>query len=81
VLIIFGLTSRDHLVGTISVVCERCGYQGAHHVTKRVRRFSVFFIPLIPLGTSYADTCTVCGRVLSITREQANRAIATGSLR
>jgi hypothetical protein len=81
VLIIFGLTSRDHLLATISVVCERCGHQGAHHLTKHVRKFSIFFIPLIPLGTRYQDTCTVCGRVRPITRDQAERASAIGPLR
>ena len=70
-LIIFGLTGRSHLVRTISTVCERCGNRGAHHLTKYVRKFSVFFIPLIPLGTRYDDTCTVCGRVRPITRQQA----------
>lgn len=80
-LIIFGLTDREHLVGTISVVCERCGHQGAHHLTKHVRRFSVFFIPLIPVGTRYQDTCTVCGRVRPLTRDQAERAIVTDPLR
>jgi hypothetical protein len=80
VLIIFGLTGRHHLLGTISAVCERCGNQGAHHVTKYVRKFSVFFIPLIPLGARFDDTCTVCGRVRPLTREQADRATA-GPLR
>jgi hypothetical protein len=76
VLIIFGLSGRSYLLGTIAAVCERCGYQGAHHLTKYVRRFSVFFVPLIPLGTRYEDTCTVCGRVRSVTREQAESATA-----
>lgn len=80
VLIIFGLTGRNHLVGTVSAICERCGNQGAHHLTKYVRRFSIFFIPLIPLGTRYDDTCTVCGRVRPMTREQSERA-AAGQLR
>ena len=68
-------------MATISVVCERCGHQGAHHLTKHVRKFSVFFIPLIPLGTRYEDTCTVCGRIRPVTRDQAERATAMGPLR
>ena len=80
-LIIFGLTSRAYLLGTISIVCEHCGQQGAHHVTKHARKFSIFFIPLIPAGTRYEDTCTVCGRVRSITAEQADRAISMSQLR
>ena len=75
-LIIFGLTSRAHLLATISMVCERCGNVGAHQLTKHTRRISVFFVPLIPLGARYEDVCTVCGRTLEVTREQAERATA-----
>ena len=75
-LIIFGLTTRAHLLATISMVCEHCGNQGAHHLTKHMRRISVFFIPLIPLGARYEDVCTVCGRSREVSREQAERAAA-----
>jgi hypothetical protein len=81
VLIIFGLTSRDFHLVTISMRCEHCGNVGAHHVVKHVRKFSLFFIPLIPVGTRYEDTCTVCGRIRPITREQAESVAMTGPLR
>jgi hypothetical protein len=76
VLLIFGISARDHVLATVSYVCERCGYQGAHHVIKRVRRFSIFFIPLIPLGTRHLDLCTVCGRSRELSRAEAGTAVA-----
>ncbi len=81
-LIIFGLTTRTHPMTTITVVCERCGYQGAHQLTRHTRRISIFFVPLIPVGTRFDDTCTVCGRVRPISREFAEGATAAvGPLR
>ena len=38
--------------------------------------FTFFFIPLIPLGSKYRSTCTRCGAVGSLTREQADAAVA-----
>ena len=77
-MLIFGLSSRDFLVTTLVFLCERCQHQGAHQLLRRVRRFSLFFIPLFPVGTRYLDVCTVCGRTLEVPRELAERAAVTG---
>ncbi|SEQ56077.1 zinc ribbon domain-containing protein [Microlunatus flavus] len=77
-MLIFGLSSRDFLMATLVFLCERCHQQGAHQLLRRVRRISLFFVPLIPVGTRYLDVCTVCGRTADVPREQAERAAATG---
>ena len=77
-MLIFGLSSRDLLVATLVFVCERCQHQGAHQIVKRVRRLSLFFVPLVPVGTRYLDVCTVCGRTINVPREMAEQAVATG---
>ena len=79
-MLIFGLTSRDRLLATLVFLCERCQVQGAHQLVKRVRMFSLFFIPLIPLGARYTDTCTVCGRTIAVPRDMAERAAVTGGV-
>lgn len=76
-MLIFGLSARDFLLATLSFVCEHCGNRGAHHLVKRVRKFSLFFIPLIPVSTRYFDTCTVCGRTVDVPRAEAERAVAS----
>ncbi len=76
--LIFGLSSRDLLVATLTFPCERCHAEGAHRLIRRVRRFSLFFVPLFSVGTRYLDVCTVCGRTLEVPREMAERAAATG---
>lgn len=79
-MLIFGLSTRDFLMATLFFLCERCQNQGAHQLVRRVRRISLFFIPLIPVGTRYLDQCTVCGRTIDVPRAEAERAAATGQL-
>ena len=62
------------LLATLMYPCETCGNHAAHHLVKRIRMFSFFFIPLFPVGTRYIDTCTACGRDLGVYREQAEAA-------
>ena len=33
-----------------------------------------FFIPLFSVGTKYLDSCTACGRVIEVSKEQAETA-------
>ena len=79
-MLIFGLSSRDFLLATLVFLCERCHQQGAHQLLRRVRRFSLFFIPLFPVGTRYVDVCTVCGRSITVPREMAEQAAVTGQV-
>jgi hypothetical protein len=78
--LIFGLSSRDSLMTTLLFLCERCHQHGAHQLVRRVRRLSLFFIPVLPLGTRYVDVCTVCGRTIDVPREMAERAAVTGQV-
>lgn len=75
-MLIFGLSTKQVLLATLMYVCEVCGNQGAHQLVKRVRRFTLFFIPVFPVGSSYTDTCTFCARTLSVPRERAEAAVA-----
>jgi hypothetical protein len=43
------------------------------------RYFTLFFVPVIPLGTKYFTTCTMCGRVTSITKEGADQYMAAAT--
>ena len=73
-MLIFGLGVSQKLLATLVYVCETCGNSAAHHLVKRVRKFSLFFVPLFPVGTRYSDTCTACGRVIDVGREHAEAA-------
>lgn len=70
-MLIFGIRVSEALVATLGYVCDRCGQHAAHHLSKRVRKFTLFFIPVFPVGTKYHDTCRFCGRVIEVPKEQA----------
>lgn len=75
-LFIFGVGEREVSLSTVLLSCEVCGNYAGHHIVKRVRKVSLFFIPLIPIGTRYLDWCTSCGRTREISRGQAEAAAA-----
>ena len=75
-LFIFGVGERAVSLGQLLFHCEECGSRTVHHVYKRVRKVSLFFIPLIPAGTRHFDECTACGRTREVTRQQAESAMA-----
>jgi predicted RNA-binding Zn-ribbon protein involved in translation (DUF1610 family) len=74
--ILFGWRTTVSVLATLVFVCERCGNNAAHHLARRRRWFTLFFVPVIPLGSSHQDTCTACGRVVGVSTEQAERALA-----
>jgi hypothetical protein len=73
-MLIIGFGVREVLLATLVITCEVCGNHAPHHLTKRIRRFSLFFIPLFSVGTKYLDSCTACGRVIEVSKEQAETA-------
>ena len=71
-MLIFGFKQLAKLLATLSYVCNSCGQPAAHRIFTRWNWFSLFFIPVIPLGTKrYYDTCVACGRTVRLTRQQA----------
>jgi uncharacterized Zn finger protein len=72
--LILGLSVSEDLLSTLVYICESCGNSAAHHLIKRTRRFTLFFIPLFPVGTTYVDSCTACGRVIEVPRDRAEAA-------
>jgi hypothetical protein len=61
-MIIWGFRTYVRLLEIVTYTCSRCGYASAHRVLQRVRKFTLFFIPLFPLSTSRVATCTYCGQ-------------------
>ena len=75
-MLILGFGISDILLGTLVYVCDRCGQNAAHEVVKRVRKFTLFFVPLFPVSTKYLDSCAACGRVIDVPEQQALAATA-----
>lgn len=62
-MIIYGYRNREKELGTGTFYCSKCEVQRPYRHKKLVRYFTLFFIPLFPLGTlsEYVE-CQVCGR-------------------
>jgi hypothetical protein len=73
VLLIWGFRSYIRQLAIVTLVCSRCGNPAAHRVVQRVRKFTLFFIPLFPVSKTRTVTCTFCGATTKITPEQADQ--------
>jgi hypothetical protein len=73
-MLIIGFGVTETLLSTLVYTCETCQNHAAHQLSKARRRFSLFFIPLFSVGTKYLDSCTACGRVIEVNKEQAETA-------
>ncbi|MER7108545.1 zinc-ribbon domain-containing protein [Streptomyces sp. NPDC000229] len=75
-MIIFGTKGYLQQLAMLTLVCGRCGNPAAHALRKKTTKFTLFFVPLFPVSTSYATQCTFCGAEQRITREQADRLLS-----
>ncbi|MEU1178588.1 zinc-ribbon domain-containing protein [Streptomyces sp. NPDC005820] len=79
-MIIFGTKGYLYRLAILTLVCGRCGNPAAHTLTKRVTKFTLFFVPLFPVSTTYLTQCTFCGAEEKVTGEQAERLRTQGSV-
>jgi predicted RNA-binding Zn-ribbon protein involved in translation (DUF1610 family) len=61
-MLIFGMRRKSYITGHITKKCPHCGVTCAQTQVTSKRFFTLFFIPLIPLGSSRFTTCTSCGQ-------------------
>jgi hypothetical protein len=77
-IILFGLRRIASRLGMTFMMCGHCQTPSAHPVTRVRRWFTLFFIPIIPLGTKYGVTCTMCGRSTVVSKEAAESYLGQG---
>lgn len=69
--LIFGVRSKDSIVGSRLGRCEVCGATAAQTLIRRTTKFSLFFVPLFPVRPArYFVTCTNCGRSRNAARAE-----------
>lgn len=76
-LLIFGLRRRGYRMANVFAMCGICHTPAAQAVVRIKTFFTFFFIPLIPVGTKYRSTCTMCGGTIELTKDQADHAMVT----
>jgi zinc-ribbon family len=83
--IIFGIKRLKKRLATLLALCGQCSTPAAQVVVRVSTWFSLFFIPVIPLGSKYLSTCTLCGASVKLDKVQAQQMVeaahqvATGS--
>jgi hypothetical protein len=69
--LIFGIKRMVRRLGTVFAMCGQCHSPAAQVIVRRSTWFSLFFIPVVPLGSKYVSTCTLCGASTRIDKDQA----------
>ncbi len=75
-LIIFGLSRKEWPLGLVPLACRRCGHPGPQSLVRRRTRFTVFFVPVLPLPSRVEARCPVCGSVSRVANDEARRLAA-----
>ncbi len=72
VTIIFGSRANNKVLGQREYLCSRCQRQGYHAIVRSSRWFTLYFIPIFPVGKSTTSRCNLCGYQEKINNEQAD---------
>jgi hypothetical protein len=76
--LIFGIKRLRKRLGTVFALCGQCGRPAAQVIVRVSTWFSLFFVPVIPLGSKYVSTCTLCGSSIKLDKAQALQMVAAG---
>jgi zinc-ribbon family len=79
VIILFGMRRRSARLAMVFLMCGYCNTPAAHPLTRVRKYFTLFFVPVLPLGTKYYISCTMCGRTTQITQEAADQYVASAN--
>ncbi len=77
-LIIFGVRSFAKTLAMLTLGCRHCHSAAAHRLVQRSRWFTLFFIPLVPLGISRHTVCAFCGVAQKVSKADAEQLLRTG---
>lgn len=77
-LLIWGFRNKVETLAMLPLAC-RNGHTAAHRLVKVRRRFTLFWIPLFTVRTTYFTTCAQCGLNVPWAKEDAERAAATAA--
>jgi hypothetical protein len=77
VFVIFGFQRKPHRLATIRSICVACQDRGAQELFSVRTRFRLFFVPAVPLPTTYRTTCAACGTSSTVSAERADLLLAS----
>ena len=60
-MLIWGIRWFTTTLGQLLYPCSQCGKKTVHSAVVQKGWFTLFFIPLIPIGKKYVIVCNLCG--------------------
>jgi hypothetical protein len=79
-LVVWGWRRYVQTLAMITLVCSSCQRPAAHAVRRMVTKFTLFWIPLFPVGSKYSLQCTFCGGQARVNKEQADQLVAQAQM-
>jgi hypothetical protein len=80
---LFGVRNKAKAIGQTERPCAKCARSTMYTAIQSQRWFTLFFIPVIPLGSSYVVRCNLCGSTLKASEELktqlSSRAMTAGA--
>jgi hypothetical protein len=75
-MIIYGYRRRNKVMGQVPYVCPQCQRNGYHAVVRTSRYFTLFWIPIIPMGSTTTARCNLCGFQEKVDNKRADALLA-----
>ena len=66
---LFGFRTKTKPLAQTERACSKCGRPTMHVIAETKKWFTLFFIPVIPLGGNILARCGVCGLATKCTSE------------
>jgi zinc ribbon protein len=77
-LFLFGFRTKAKPIKQIDYPCSKCARHTVFTAVESKRYFTLFFIPVIPLGGNHFIRCNVCGLTLKCSPELKAQITAKG---
>ncbi len=74
--ILFGTRSMVKALAMVTFLCTTTNQPAAHRLSQITRWFTLFFIPVFPIGRRYVLTCSACGQSSKLAKQQADEIVA-----
>jgi hypothetical protein len=80
---LMGTRTKAKAIGQVERPCTKCGKHTVQTAVETKRWFTLFFIPVIPLGGNHVVRCNLCGMTLKASPELqaqlASKTMAAGA--
>lgn len=70
--ILYGYRTRNTVMGQTQQLCKKCQQNTVHAVVRTKVLFTLFFVPLFPIGKRTTARCANCGRQEKMNGKQAD---------